>query len=122
MWWGWLRGGWSAAGVRRATRGVSLDLERGEALRRERARVVVGERDDVAEHLVDRLGIALLLAHRCAGQSLELGDQRLQILVALPVHQLEPARELAGALRRCAAQPLVLLQGGADRAGRLVHR
>jgi len=70
----------------RSVRGT-LELERGHAARLQYGpRVVVGERQDVGEHALERLGIALaLLAGGSAGQRLQLADQGLQLAVVGPV-------------------------------------
>ena len=69
------------------------------------------ECDDVAEHLVDRLRIPLASPRgRACREPLELGDQSLQLLVASPIHQREPAAELTRFARGRAPESLILLE------------
>ncbi|HEU4799703.1 MAG TPA: hypothetical protein VFS94_03645, partial [Gemmatimonadales bacterium] len=47
----------------------------------QRPGIGVTEVDDVAEHLIERAGIPLLLAGRLADEVFQFGDQRLELLV-----------------------------------------
>jgi hypothetical protein len=77
----------------------------------QRAGVGVGQRDDFAEYLVQRDRVALaFLARRSRGELLQLAHQRLELLVALPIHQPKPSRQLTGFLGRGAVECLVLLE------------
>src|SRR5437870_2668674 len=89
-----------------------LELERSHAARLgQRAGVGVGQRDDVAEDLVEWDGIALAFLTRWSrGELLQLAHQRLELLVALPIHQPKPSRQLTGLPGRGAVERLVLLE------------
>jgi hypothetical protein len=51
----------------------------------QRSGVGVAELDDVAEHLIDRARVALPLTCWSAGETFQFDQQRLQLLVRLPV-------------------------------------
>src|SRR5437879_3821149 len=73
-----------------------LELERSHAARLGQcAGVGVGQRDDVAEDLVQRTRRALaFLAGGHTGKLLQLTHQNLELLVALPIHDAEPPRQI----------------------------
>src|SRR5581483_4082528 len=101
---------------------AALQLQRAHPMRLgERPSVGVAELDDVAEYLVERTGVALLLARRPAGQTLQLGEQRLELGVRLPAHQAEPAGQLPRLAGRGPVQVAVPLERGTDGAGRVVY-
>src|SRR5581483_8242311 len=59
---------------------AALQLQRAHPMRLgERPRVGVAELDDIAQHLVERAGVALLLARQPAGQTLQFAKQRLEL-------------------------------------------
>src|SRR5581483_11954267 len=102
---------------------AGLQLQRAHPVRLgERPGVRVAELDDVAEHLVERARVALLLARRPAGQALQLREQRLELGVRLPAHQAEPAGQLPRLPGRGPVQVAVPLERGANGAGRVVDR
>ena len=98
-----------------------LELEGAHAGRLgQRPGIGVGQGDDVAEHLVDGAGIAFaLLAGGRAGKLLQFAHQRLELLVALEIHEPEPPRQLARLPGGGAVQGLALLERGPNRRGRL---
>src|SRR5438067_805044 len=91
---------------------VWSELERGHAVRLEcGARLGLGQRDDVAEHLVDGFRIPLASARRWRrGESFELADEDLELLVTRPVHERKPTAEIPGLACGGSAQRLVLLE------------
>src|SRR5437762_2692369 len=92
--------------------GVRSELERGHAVRLKcGASLRVGQRNDVAEHLVDRFRVPLASARRRRrGQSFELADQNLELLVTRPIHERKPTAKIPGFACGGSAQRLVLLE------------